>query len=362
MEYHQHETTEFYDLGYGANTKESLLMIITTAGVDLTFPCYTQEYEFCTNILNHSIDVDNDNYFVDILEIDKKEEVTNIRSWKKANPIRMTYAEGVDKIQKAYKVAMQIPEKMPGFLTKCLNLWVQAKENGYMDIEKWKKCEVKELPINTEGMSVWVGFDMSTKIDLTSVAFIIPYLDKGIKKYIISTHSFIPNRERLQERTLKDKVSYEAWEMNGYLSVTDTQIINQKLVWEYAKKVCDENKWSIAGLCFDENNASQMMLDLEAEGYRVYSVPQSHRSLSEATCSFREQVYEGNIVYTKNPLLNFAMSNAVVTTSNQKVKVDKDATKFKIDPVDAILVSFKFAMYYEVESNFDVDEWLNEDW
>ena len=31
-EYHQHATTEFYDLGLGANTKESLLMIITTAG------------------------------------------------------------------------------------------------------------------------------------------------------------------------------------------------------------------------------------------------------------------------------------------------------------------------------------------
>lgn len=361
-EYHQHETTEFYDLGYGANTKESLLMIITTAGVDLTFPCYTQEYEYCTNILNPNVDVNNDNYFVDILEIDKKEEVSNIRSWKKANPIRMTYCEGVDKIQKAYEIARQIPEKMPGFLTKCLNLWVQAKKNGYMNMEKWKFCEVKEVPINTENMAVWVGFDMSAKIDLTSVAFIIPYLDEGIKKYIVQTHSFIPNRERLQERTLKDKVPYEAWELSGYLSLTNTQIIDQKVVWEYVKKIVEENNWIIEGLCFDENNASQMMLDLEAEGYRVYDVTQSHRSLNEATCSFREQVYEGNVVYTKNSLLNFAMSNAVVTTSNQKIKVDKDATKFKIDPVDAILVAYKLAMYFDVETTFDVDNWLNEDW
>ena len=33
-EYHQHATTEFYDLGIGSNTKEPLLMIITTAGMD----------------------------------------------------------------------------------------------------------------------------------------------------------------------------------------------------------------------------------------------------------------------------------------------------------------------------------------
>lgn len=49
-EYHQHKTTEFYDLGLGSNTKEPLLMIITTAGMDLTYPCYTQEYTYCSKI------------------------------------------------------------------------------------------------------------------------------------------------------------------------------------------------------------------------------------------------------------------------------------------------------------------------
>lgn len=38
-EYHQHATTEFYDLAIGSNTKEPLLMIITTAGMDLNLPC-----------------------------------------------------------------------------------------------------------------------------------------------------------------------------------------------------------------------------------------------------------------------------------------------------------------------------------
>ena len=72
-EYHQHATTEFYDLGLGANTKESLLMIITTAGDDLTYPCYTQEYAYCSKILDPDIDsVENEEYFVDILELIQK--------------------------------------------------------------------------------------------------------------------------------------------------------------------------------------------------------------------------------------------------------------------------------------------------
>lgn len=66
---------------------------------------------------------------------------------------------------------------MTAFLTKMLNVWVQAKQNGYMDMEKWKACEISEdeIPVDTTGMDVYVGVDLSAKVDLTSVAFVIPY-------------------------------------------------------------------------------------------------------------------------------------------------------------------------------------------
>ena len=179
-EYHQHQTTEFYDLGLGANTKEPLLMIITTAGVDLTYPCFTQEYAYCSRILDPDVDVENDNYFVDILELDPEDyedisKVSEERLWWKANPIRMSYENGRDKIRQAFRIAKDIPEKMTAFLTKMLNVWVQAQDGAYMDMAKWKACQVEKIPIDTRGMSVYVGFDMSAKIDLTSVAFVIPF-------------------------------------------------------------------------------------------------------------------------------------------------------------------------------------------
>lgn len=362
-EYHQHPTSEFYDLGeYGANTKEPLLMIITTAGVDLTFPCYTQEYKYCSSILNPNIDVWNEEYFVDILEVDKKDDIENERNWKKANPIRMSYKSGIEKIRAAYKIAKEVPEKMPGFLTKCLNIWVQAKENSYMNMEKWKACEVKSIQYDLNSKDVFVGFDMSSKIDLTSVAFIIPILDEGTKKYICFSHSFIPNREKLVERTRKDKVPYEAWERNGWLTVTNTEIVDQDLVMNYVIETCKKNNWKIYQLCFDPSNASKLMLDLQNQGYDVVEVYQSQKSLNEATQGFREQVYCKNIIYEYNPLLNFAMSNAVIAKRNGLIKIDKDATKQKIDPVDAMVAAFKLAYYYEpISDSSDIDSWLDSD-
>ncbi len=375
-EYHQHPTTEFYDLGLGSNTKEPLLMIITTAGKDLTFPCYVTEYAYCSRILDPNTNVENEEYLVDICEMDPEdyEDISRLddeRLWEKANPIRMTYEEGKEKIRGEYKIAKDIPEHMTSFLTKCLNVWVQAREKGYMDMAKWKACEVKEIPIDTHKMSVYVGFDMSAKTDLTSVAFIIPYRSSEydsegneIVKYIVHSHSFIPNREKLAERKAKDKVDYDAWERMGFLEVTNTPIVDQSAVMRYMLNTCEKNEWKIECLCFDPANAAKLMMDLSDEGYTVEEVYQSHKSLNESTQGFREQVYCRNILYTYNPLLNYAMSNAVIRQNQGLIKIDKDTTTKRIDPVDAILCAFKLALYHNFEAGYldGIDAFLESEW
>lgn len=373
-EFHQHRTTEFYDLALGSGTKEPLLMIITTAGMDLTYPCYVTEYQYCSKVLDPNTDVEDEEYLIDICELDPEdyEDLSRLDDetlWKKANPIRMTYPEGVEKIRGDYRVAKEQPEHMTAFLTKCLNIWVQAKENGYMDMAKWKACEVEGLPIDITGQPVYVGFDMSAKTDLTSVAFVIPYLSgvydgngTEIVKYIVWTHSFIPTREKLQEHRIKDKAPYDYWERAGYLTVTDTPIVDQGAVMKYVLQECEENNLQIQKLCFDPANASKLMMDLNNEGYTVEEVFQSHKHLNEATQGFREQVFCQNVQYLHNPLLNYAMSNAVIRQHEGLIKIDKDASTKRIDPVDAVLCAFKLAIFHEFYDDYGayLDQFMEE--
>ncbi len=363
-EYHQHPTSEFYDLAIGSNTKEPLLMIITTAGLDLSVPCYTDEYAYCSDILNpDKPDIVNDEYFVDIFEAEPGVLLTD-ETYNDlvamANPIRASYPEGRKKIHDDYVVAKQVPSKMTTFLTKALNRWVQAKDGGYMDMAKWNKCKVSSLPIDIRGLPVYVGFDMSAKIDLTSVAFIIPYKDRETIRYILFSHSFIPNRDRLQQHITVDKVPYDAWERNGFLTVTDTEVVDQNRVMQYVRSFCKTYDLKIQTLCFDPDNATKLMLELSDE-FEVAEVYQSHKSLNEATKRFREEVYSGNVVFLNNPLLNFAMGNAVVKTTNGLIKIDKDAARRRIDPVDAALCAFKLALYHEFDNGNYADEWLDEE-
>lgn len=361
-EYHQHPTTEFYDLSLGSNSKEPLLFIITTAGVDLNVPCYVQEYKYCSDILNPNTDANNDEYFIDICEADEEDDIENIDTWRKANPIRAYFQEGVDKLKSDFEIAKNVPEKLVAFKTKCLNMWLNKKENGYMDMAKWKACEVKEIPYNLKGRDVYIGFDMSAKIDLTSVSFIIPIMEEGTPKYILFSHSFVPNIEKLRERETVDKMPYSYWAQAGYITVTDTQIVDQQAVWEYTKAFCEEKELKINTLCFDPANASKMMMDLSVQGYNCVEVYQSYKSLNESTAGFREQVYCGNVLYLRNPVLNFAMNNAMIRTNNGLIKIDKDASIKRIDPIDATLGAYKLAQYHEFQvdlSKYSSSEYLN---
>lgn len=372
-EYHQHQNTDFYDLGIGSNTKEPLLMIITTAGRDLNCPCYIQEYKYCADVLNPDIDTENDEYLIDICELDPEdyanlEDVGDESRWIKANPIRMTYSEGIEKIRGDYVVAKSMPEKMPGFLTKALNVWVQAKENGYMDMARWRACQSEISLEDLKGMPVYVGFDMSAKIDLTSIAFVIPIrsgeydaVGKEIIYYAIFSHSFIPTREKLMEHVVKDRAPFDAWEMQGFITITDTPIVDQGAVMRYVLDTCTKYNLQIQCLCFDPANASKLMMDLSEEGYDVEEVFQSHKSLNESTQGFREQVYAGNVLVPYNPVLNFAMANAVIRQNQGLIKIDKDASRKRIDPVDATLCGYKLALYHDFGDTYldEIDEFLD---
>ena len=362
-EYHQHDTTEFYDLGLGSNTKEPLLMIITTAGIDLNVPCYVQEYDYCSKLLDPDVDIENDTYFADICEIDDTDDPGDESCWIKANPIRATYEDGLKKIRQAYEVAKAVPEKMTAFLTKMLNRWVQAAENGYMDMSKWKACQVDVFPDQWDGAECYVGFDMSAKIDLTSITFVIPVLDGERVIYWIHSHSFVPNRAKLRERTSKDKAPYDLWERQGYITCTDSEIVDQSAVMAYVLEYVRVHNLKIVSLCFDPANASKLMMDLDKEGYDVQEVYQSVKSLNEATQGFREQVYAGNVRYERNPVLNFSMANAVIRSSGGLIKIDKDKARKRIDPVDSTLCGFKLAMYHTFgRKTFDLQKWASQDW
>lgn len=368
-EYHAHETSEIYDIidsGMGARP-QPLLMIITTAGFDLANPCYTVEYDLVSKILDPDHPYQNENYFVMINELDRDDEgnlideIKDETCWVKANPILCSYPEGVDYIRKRLDIALEAPEKMRDVMTKNFNVWLNQREHGYMNLAKWAACKVDKMPDLT-GCECCIGNDLSAKTDLTSVDFEFT-LEGG--KYAILSHSFMPE-ETLANKIKTDKVPYDLWVKQGWITLTDGAVVDYRYIMDYIKKQVEQNKWVPKELCIDPWNATQFGQEMQDDGFEVVEIIQGMRTLSGPTKDFRDQVYQGNIIHDGNPVLTWAMGNAVVRMDhNQNIMLDKEKSRQRIDPAAAVMNSHTRAMHADPKvdvSKYAEEEFLDKLW
>ena len=171
-EYHLFDTSEAVDVmesGMGARYNP-LIAIITTAGRKIFCPC-KEEYDYCSKIINPNVPINDDRYFVVIAEIDDKDDPFDFINLCKANPVVSTYKTGLESLQEKLNTAKERADKRIEYLTKQCNRWINQKINDpYMDMDKWSKCEIDEIP-NIEGLKCVIGLDKSDKIDLTSITY-----------------------------------------------------------------------------------------------------------------------------------------------------------------------------------------------
>jgi phage terminase large subunit-like protein len=351
-EYHAHDTSEIYDVidsGMGAR-QNTLMFIITTAGFNINGPCY-KEYKYCSQVIDPDNPVENDEYFIIICELDEKDDIKDESVWVKANPIVATYEAGITKLRSDLKIALDDPEKMRSFLTKRMNRWVDQKPNGYMNMANWAKCGRKINWEEFRSQEVYIGVDLSAKIDLTSVNF---ETKKG-EKYLIKNHSFMPE-DTLALRARTDRAHYQLWAENEkWITPTPGAVVDYAFIKKYIKEKEKQFDLKIKEICADPWNATQFMQDMENEGYMVVEIRQGIATLGAATKDFREQVYQGNVEHDESPVLTFAMANAVTRMdANENIMLDKSKSTERIDPVAATINSHVRTML--LNSSIDINK------
>ena len=351
-EYHAHPTDEILEVintGMVAR-RQPLLFIITTAGTNFGGPCYRVEYPLVEKILDPSLDFDVADYFCMVNELDRDQEgnliddVKDEERWVKANPIAATYPEGLANIRSKLASALESPEKMESFLTKNMNLWVNQSAMSYMDMAKWKeRGAITEIPVDPYGRSVYVGIDLSKRIDLTAAAIILPIDVDGTVQYVVRAHGFIPeDTVAVHEKT--DKVPYRTWAKAGYLTITPGDVVDYRFIESWIHETTDDLGVNVKELCYDPYNATHFAQDFDAQGITTVEVRQGMRTLSEPTKAFREEAYRGNILHEPNPLLDWAVSNAVTKRDhNENIILDKEKSTNRIDPIAAVINAFSRA-------------------
>lgn len=369
-ELHAHPNNQMYKLMQDGQlaVSNALTLAITTAGFNLNSFCY-EHYQFCKKILSGAIK--KDSLFVYIAEMDDDDDIWKPENWAKANPLQLFNADeslNEEMIARMREKAIDAQEKqgqeLVNFLTKSLNRWVTYAGDAYIDAEKWAQCGVDKGLSQMKGRDCYLGIDLSSGGDLTSIALIFP--EEADTAYIWS-RSYMPSM-RLLEHEKTDNVPYRLWAEQGLLVLTSGLYgikTDYKRVLEDLKYLIEEFDLNVIGCGYDRHNIAGILADLESIlPCDLTDIPQSAQSLNDATVDFQLSVKAGLIQYDKrNQLLTWSLLNAVtVANSFGEIKVDKHSVTNRIDAVDAIIDAWK--LYFlnkgeSVDGEALLEEWLN---
>ncbi len=332
-ELHAHKRRDVYDVidtSRGAR-EQSLLFCITTAGSDRSGICYERRTHAC-QVLDGV--VSDERLFGIIYTLDEGDDPLDPNVWVKANP---NYGVSVlhDDMESAARKASAMPSAMANFLTKRLNVWVNA-DSPWMDMQAWDKCADPSLTFDkVKHLPCWIGLDLASKVDVAAVV----RLFKDGDNYHLIPQFYLP--ERALEVSTNSQ--YDGWRRSGWLTVTEGEVTDYDAI--EAQIEADMAQLDVTEVPYDPWQATQLASHLLAKGVPMVEFRQSTGNFSEAMKTLEALVLTGKIRHNGNPMMTWMMSNTVYRPDEyENVRPRKERPENKIDGTVAAIMALARAI------------------
>jgi len=339
-EYHEHKTSELFDTmqtGMGARS-QPLVLVITTAGSDISGPCYLHQAEL-QKILEGVIE--NDQRFGIIFGIDEGDDWTSEDVLIKANP---NYGISIDAefLKAQQRDAIADPRKQNTFKTKHLNVWVAAA-SPWLNLHNLQQSGDASLTLESfAGKECVVGLDLASKQDIASAVWNFREERDGEIHQIAISRNYVPQAAVDKP----ENAHYQAWVKSGHLIVTPGNMIDlgqiEDDIFASAEVVV------VREIAKDPWGGQQLGANLANQGLEVVDIPQQVKYLSEPMKEIQALVDAGRFHHDGNPCYVWQMSNVEVAPDrNENIFPRKLRHANKIDAAVATIVGTCRAMAIE---------------
>lgn len=329
-ELHAHKTRDVWDVletATGARL-QSLLFGITTAGFNKEGICYELR-DYAIKVLrgyNSNVEgaLKDDTFFAIIYTLDEDDDPFDETLWQKANP-GLGICKRWDDLRRLAKKSKEQVSARVNFFTKHMNIWVTA-ESAWMDMMKWEKCSYLAPTHELKTYPMWVGVDLSNKIDICAAVKVWRANDG----HVHAEGKFWLPEGRLARCSRQMAQMYRKWAELDKLILTDGDVIDHAQIKEELQAWVSGE--SLKEIAFDPWSATQFSLSLAEEGLPLVEVPQTVRNFSEAMKEVEALVYGDRFHHSNHPVLNWMMSNITVKIDkNDNIFPNKSTPEAKID-------------------------------
>lgn len=339
-EYHEHKTSELFDTmktGMGARS-QPLILVITTAGSDISGPCYMHQVEL-QQILEGL--VKNERRFGIIFTIDKDDDWTSEEALIKANP-NLGVSVDAETLRFDHREAKDNPRKQNNFKTKHLNIWVAAA-SPWLNLHNLQQAGDPNLTVYSHKWDgVVIGLDLASKQDIASAVYLCWLGEGELCHYYAFSRNYVP--QAALEKT--ENAHYQGWVNSGHLIATPGNMISLTQIQEDVLEVA--TAVGAREIAKDPWGGHQMGANFEEQGFTVVDIPQQVRHLSEPMKELQALVDSGRFHHDGNPCYVWMMSNVEVKEDrNENIFPRKLRPANKIDAAIATIVSMNRALAKE---------------
>ena len=338
-EWHEADTPDLYDcFRTGANKRRnSLLLIITTAGSTTAGPCHNRQQDV-QQILDGVID--NERVFGIIYSIDDGTDWTSLDAVKMANP-NFGISNDAESLLLDHAEAIRNPAKQNTFKTKHLDIWCTAA-TAWMNMVEWHKChDLKLSEAGVRDLEGVIGSDLASKLDLSAAVRVHRKDVDGKPHYYAFTRCYLPEARV----NLPENQHYRKWVADGHLTATTGSSIDYSVIESDA--LADIKQWRIRELPYDARYADQWAQRVsELSGIPRVEVPPNPANLSPALKELEAAVYDGRFHFDGNPVLTWCVSNLLSkeTSAGNYTMPAKARDDQKIDAAIALVLAISRAM------------------
>ena len=332
-EYHEHDTSDLFDTmvtGMGARD-QAMMFTISTAGTNKAGPCGIY-YDKIVKILGGQMQ--NDRVFGIIFTIDKDDDWTDLRVWKKANP-NFGVSVNEEYLIKQLETAKQDVSKQNIIRCKHLNQWLTV-DAAWMDTIKLGECKNLALVMESmKGKKCILGLDLASKIDIA--ALVILFYDD--QKYYAFGRYYSP-RATVEK---PENQHYQTWELEERLTVTPGQIIDYDIIKDDIREICSQ--FDVEAIAYDPFQATQLSTELSNEGLTMVETRATVLNFSEPMKQLEATIYSKAFEYDGCPVLTWMFSNVVAHYDKKdNIYPNKARNENKIDGVVALIMALNMAM------------------
>lgn len=349
-EYHEHKNTGTIDViesGMVAR-KQPQLSIITTAGFNKTYPCFSVTRKSAIEVLKGTIQ--NDSAFYMIYTMDEADDYADPENWYKSNP-NLGASVLVETLKGNYNNAKaQGSTKWINFLTKNLNIWTDAPDQWIdTDIIKANNQGITEAELI--GAECFMGIDLGSSSDFSSVVLFFPNIREGV--HAVKAKFFQPMRA-LRDRV--DGYDFTEWKNEGYITISGEDASDHRIVAREIKREMDKYKVNMVG--YDPYAATHSLLpDLIDAGLNCVPIRQTIGYLSIPTKEVESMMLRKELDLMNNPVLIWQFGNVVLKMDdNGNIKPNKGKSENKIDGVASLVNAV--AVWMDAEANGSSNEIL----